>query len=204
MKYKILFTLLFSFSLLNAESYHAQKIANKTIQFSNGTIKKGGHRNWRNNNPGNIEYGEFAKSNGAIGTDGRFAIFPTMNVGYKAQMKLLSGDAYKHKTISQAIKKYAPSFENNTGRYINYIAKNLGVSKNKKIKHLSYSQRLKMVKLMAEYEGMKAGYYLKSSSKYANVTYSSPAAAISKSRSYFKNVLNPQRTRLHKILIGAY
>lgn len=29
----------------------------------------GGSRSWRNNNPGNLEYGKFAKQHGAIGTD---------------------------------------------------------------------------------------------------------------------------------------
>ncbi len=43
--------------------------------------KSGGSRSWRNNNPGNIEYGPFARSMGATGTDGRFAKFPSYEAG---------------------------------------------------------------------------------------------------------------------------
>jgi hypothetical protein len=46
-----------------------------------------GPRNRRNNNPGNIEYGPFAKEHGAIGTDGRFAIFPDEETGFRAMKK---------------------------------------------------------------------------------------------------------------------
>lgn len=49
----------------------------------------GAPRGVRNNNRGNIEYGEFARSMGATGTDGRFAIFPTMEAGDKATAELI-------------------------------------------------------------------------------------------------------------------
>ena len=39
--------------------------------------RSGGTRAWRNNNPGNIEGSNFANTHGAIGGDGRFAIFPS-------------------------------------------------------------------------------------------------------------------------------
>jgi len=135
----------------------AKKIGKKKILYSNGDIKIGGHRNWRNNNPGNLEYGRFAKENGAIGTDGRFAIFPNMNKGFEAQAKLLVGKSYKHKSIKKAILKYAPSFENNSRKYISVITKKLGIKSNTLMKHLSKKQVVKMVKVMSSYEGMKKG-----------------------------------------------
>ena len=46
-------------------------------------------RNFRNNNPGNLEYNDFTKSQGAIGSDGRFAIFKDLKSGETAQLKLL-------------------------------------------------------------------------------------------------------------------
>jgi hypothetical protein len=46
-------------------------------------------RGLRNNNPGNIEFGSFAKKYGATGSDGRFAIFPTMVDGIRAIAELL-------------------------------------------------------------------------------------------------------------------
>ena len=47
-------------------------------------INVGGDRNWRNNNPGNLEDGDFARRHGSIGSDGRFAIFPDYKTGKEA------------------------------------------------------------------------------------------------------------------------
>jgi hypothetical protein len=66
-----------------------------------GQTRSGGDRNWRNNNPGNIEYGKFAISMGAIGSDGRFAIFPSEEMGRKAADTLLKGKSYAN--LSAAI-----------------------------------------------------------------------------------------------------
>ena len=72
-------------------------------------------RNLRNNNPGNIEYGDFAKKHGATGSDGRFAIFPSMQAGQDAQASLLMGYmAQGNNTISKIVSKWAPGNENNT------------------------------------------------------------------------------------------
>ena len=127
------------------------------VQYSNGEKKIGGHRNWRNNNPGNIEYGKFAKSHGAIGTDGRFAIFPSMEVGYKAQADLLSTKRYKSKTLAQAINMYAPSFENDTNSYINSVSKATGIPPNTPMSSLSKEQLVRVTKAMSVHEGMKRG-----------------------------------------------
>ena len=86
-----------------------------------------GSRSYRNNNPGNIEYGEFAKAHGATGSDGRFAIFPTYQAGRTAQEKLLfESGAYKDLTLAQAINKWAPGFENNVPAYLATMNKALG------------------------------------------------------------------------------
>jgi chemotaxis protein histidine kinase CheA len=43
------------------------KPGSNTVELADGSVeKRTGSRNWRNNNPGNIEYGALAKSNGAI------------------------------------------------------------------------------------------------------------------------------------------
>jgi hypothetical protein len=85
-------------------------------------------RGMRNNNPGNIEYGSFAKSHGATGSDGRFAIFPTMAAGQAAQKALLEGYLSSGaNTVNKAISKWAPSSENNTPAYAADVAKQMGV-----------------------------------------------------------------------------
>lgn len=53
----------------------------------------------RNNNPGNIEYGQFAVAHGATGSDGRFAIFPDWNTGANAMAALLR-QRYQGMTLS--------------------------------------------------------------------------------------------------------
>ncbi len=88
-----------------------------------------GPRGLRNNNPGNIEYGPFAKSMGATGSDGRFAIFPTPAAGLQALSALLRGYGKKgFNTLKSAINRYAPSSENNTPAYVKAMANELGVS----------------------------------------------------------------------------
>ena len=109
------------------------------VELENGDIvKKEGTRNWRNNNPGNIEYGSYAKSKGAIGTDGRFAIFPSYEIGRKAKSDLIFGKNYEGRPLGPSgdkksmIEKYAPLVENpNQPKYLEAIKtglKSIGVS----------------------------------------------------------------------------
>jgi hypothetical protein len=74
-------------------------------------------RSWRNNNPGNLKMGSFARRNGAIGeaglspkskpSDPKFAVFPDYKTGRKAQAKRLKeGDLYIDLTLEDLPKKY--------------------------------------------------------------------------------------------------
>jgi len=88
-------------------------------------------RGLRNNNPGNIEYGDFARSHGATGTDGRFAKFATPEAGIKALSDLL--DTYAARglnTPASIIGRYAPPSENQTQAYASSLARSLGISPN--------------------------------------------------------------------------
>jgi hypothetical protein len=87
-----------------------------------------GSRPNRLNNPGDIEWGAFARLNGATALEtpkgnepARFAYFPTPEVGFAALHALLSGPAYCDLTIEQAINKYAPPSENNTLNYVTEV-----------------------------------------------------------------------------------
>ena len=109
-------------------------------------------RNLRNNNPGNIEYGEFAKKHGATGSDGRFAIFPTLQAGQDAQASLLMGYmAQGNNTISKIVSKWAPGSENNTGAYIADVSNKTGIDANSV---LDAAQLGKVRQAMADHEGM--------------------------------------------------
>lgn len=134
----------------------AEKVGSKRIKYSDHE-KIGGSRSWRNNNPGNIEYGEFAKRNGAIGTDGRFAIFPDEDTGHNAKVALLNTSSYRNKSIKKAIERYAPQFENDSKKYADTIASAAGVPTSTKIKDLSPEQFDNLVRKMTDVEGWKEG-----------------------------------------------
>lgn len=131
----------------------------KKQQGMSGTGDKSLPRNLRNNNPGNIRFekGGFAEKHGATGADDKgFAIFPTMEAGEQAQKDLLfKTESYKNLTTDQAISRYAPSSENNTGAYQNMIKKSLGSSydPNKKLSEYSEQDQQKIVTAMQKMEG---------------------------------------------------
>ncbi|HEM9000918.1 TPA: hypothetical protein U2T46_002992 [Burkholderia cenocepacia] len=116
-------------SSFNAGAYNAA-----TGIGSGGGSASGQTRGVRNNNPGNIEYGDFAKKAGAIGSDGRFAIFPNMQVGESAMADLQKGYASRGlDTITKVIKKWAPPNENNTAAYIASVARQTGIDPNQQL-----------------------------------------------------------------------
>ena len=130
-----------------------------TVTKADGTVvKREGLRSWRNNNPGNVEAGDFATSKGAIGDDGRYAVFKTYEEGREAMRSLLfEGKNYRSKTISEAISRYAPPKENDTALYIKRVTDALGVSDSTKLSDLSGDQRATMLDAMQKHEGFKEG-----------------------------------------------
>ena len=117
----------------------------------------GGSRAWRNNNPGNLEYGKFARNNGAIGTDGRFAIFPDTATGFKAMASLLATNSYQKLTIEGAINRYAPPNENNVENYLKSIERQTGLLRSTPMNKLSKDNLLNLAKAMAKHEGNMSG-----------------------------------------------
>ena len=121
------------------------------------SINVGGDRNWRNNNPGNIEAGSFADSHGAIGSDGRFAIFPDAQTGMQALQSLLSSDTYQDLTIEEAMERYAPPAENDTDAYTSFIADNVGVDTSTPMSDLTAAQLTAFAEAIQTFEGGAAG-----------------------------------------------
>ena len=121
--------------------------------------RRTGSRNWRNNNPGNIEFGPFAEKYGAVGSDGRFAVFPTYEAGRAAKEALLfSSEGYAGKTIAGAISRYAPASDgNDTAGYIAAVASAAGVDPNTPLSDLDPQQRQAMLDAMERVEGGGAG-----------------------------------------------
>lgn len=129
------------------------------VRYDTGRVeRRTGARNWRNNNPGNIEFGNFSRRYGAIGSDGRFAIFPTYEMGRRAKEALLfETPSYANLTIAQAITRYAPPSENNTASYINTVANSIGVDPNTPLQNLTPQQRQTMLSAMERVEGFRSG-----------------------------------------------
>lgn len=125
--------------------------------------REGGTRAWRNNNPGNIEYGEFARRQGAVGSDGRFAVFPSYAVGRNAKREMLFGrdSKYIDLTISRAIARYAPDFENNTFDYTKKVADAVGVPVGTKLRELNRQQRQAFIEAIQREEGYREGEVVK-------------------------------------------
>lgn len=87
----------------------------------------------RNNNPGDIEWGFFARTHGADrievlspGRTPRFAHFPTPEAGFAALAALIT-EHYAGSTIAAMMAHYAPPSENNTQHYIDFICAATGL-----------------------------------------------------------------------------
>lgn len=93
-----------------------------------------GSRSNRNNNPGDIEYGDFAHKHGAVRVEdapphkpARFAYFPDADAGFRAMKELLALH-YKGMTVRQMLNKYAPGVENNVSAYEHNVCLWTGLS----------------------------------------------------------------------------
>ena len=115
-------------------------------------------RSVRNNNPGNIEFGPFARSMGATGSDGRFAVFPDAASGRAAQMELLSRYyAGGNDTVAGIVGTWSPAKENGaftTDSYIRAGSTRLGVDPGQ---HLAAGQLSSLADAMASHESGAAG-----------------------------------------------
>lgn len=121
-------------------------------------FRRSGARNWRNNNPGNLEFaGGFSKSRGAVGSDGRFAVFPTLEIGMKAKEDLVFGNNYINLSIRNAIAKYAPEKENDINMYVGQIVQATRATPDTVLKDLTPEQRRAMLDTINRVEGFRAG-----------------------------------------------
>lgn len=98
---------------------------------------KANSRPARNNNPGDLVYGNESIRFGATHSDGRFAVFPDIHTGYTALRRWLSIPAvlkqgkleggYLGATIEQVIYRFAPPFENRSDLYLDYVTHSTGL-----------------------------------------------------------------------------
>jgi hypothetical protein len=108
------------------------------------------------NNPGALRPSSIKEVNDlAIGTiqapSGEFLHFANEEHGYKA-LEIVLRKVYWNGSISECIKRYAPSFENNTSGYVGKIVSKMGISPNTLVKNCNIK---KLMKTIAEIEGFK-------------------------------------------------
>jgi hypothetical protein len=114
-------------------------------------------RSYRNNNPGNLQYGPLAKQWGAVPEkgEGRFAWFASPILGVCAMAHLLAKN-YPNLTLEQAMLKYAPPAENDTESYIHFIVDRVGALRETRIKDLDAEQVIRLLGAITDFEGYKA------------------------------------------------
>lgn len=120
----------------------------------------GGTRNWRNNNPGNIGYGNgsLVKKLGAIGKAGGFAVFPNYETGRKAIFSVLKKDDFQGRTVSKAVEVWAPKEHgNNTELYKKHIHVWTQIDLTRLISSLSAEELEKLVNAIEKKEGSRSG-----------------------------------------------
>lgn len=126
------------FTLNEGETRYANPSA-RGGDLASGSAGAGGNgqpRSVRNRNPGNIVDGSFAKSQpGYVGSDGRFAVFKDEASGRAAQGALLQSYIGRgFDTVGKIINRWAPRSDgNDTGAYVGFVSKQLGVSPSQKL-----------------------------------------------------------------------
>ena len=109
----------------------------------------GGTRGDRNNNPGNIKYGSFAREHGATGFDGPFAVFPDYATGSAAQEALVRGRGYSGLTLHQFAARYAEG----SAAWEKTVGNSLGIGPN----DIVNNQDPKLVEAIRRAEGTGSG-----------------------------------------------
>ncbi|MDR1027700.1 MAG: hypothetical protein LBL46_04770 [Rickettsiales bacterium] len=136
--------------------------ANRTVVYNDGLheiTKSGGSISWRTNNPGNLSYGSEAAAikYGAIGAyplnKWNYGVFPTEEAGQKALEDWLN--KHGNETVSEAMNRYAPPEDNDTGAYREHLASKLDIDQH--IKDLSEKQMADLTAAIKQHEGFISG-----------------------------------------------
>ena len=113
-------------------------------------------RNIRNNNPGNIKIGSSNWDGTIEGADEEFVNFATPSMGIRAMVKTLYTYQDKHNlsNVRELISRWAPYGENDTGAYIDFVSKRMGIDPDKSIDLRSDNDiTKKLVRAMIQKEG---------------------------------------------------
>jgi hypothetical protein len=126
--------------------------------------RTGSSRADRNNNPGNIEDGPFAKAQpGYKGSDGRFAIFESPEQGQAAMGALLGSYGRKgFNTVAKVVGRWSPQSDptnqpGSTNNYAAYVADKLGVAPDEQLNLSDPKVVAALQQAMYEFESGQSG-----------------------------------------------
>lgn len=119
-------------------------------------MKKTTPRGIRNNNPLNIRIGNTWLGERPNPTDNAFEEFVSIEYGYRAAFCIIRRyiKRYHKNTITSIISTWAPANENNTQRYIDFVADKMQISPSDII---DYSDKVQMLRLVAAMQLMECG-----------------------------------------------
>lgn len=142
--------------------FEIQSFEGKNVKYirpdGSGFIRVSGSRTWRNQNPGALRPGPFARKMGACGDAGGFAVFPNEETGMIALRELLKTETYSNMSIAAALHKYAPFCDNNDPiLYQKHLFNMTGVNPTRKISDLSDEEMDSVVNTIKIIEGWKPG-----------------------------------------------
>jgi hypothetical protein len=150
---------------------HVDAAGRVVIDYSDGTseLRDGGSLAWRDNNPGNMAFGRFTRSNGAIGRNGVVrregdkvhlppAIFPDTSTGDQAMRNRLTSPGWAEKTVQQAINGWAPRNDgNDPTRYGAFLSRATNVPLDATLRSLTPDQVDAIARAITREEGWKPG-----------------------------------------------
>lgn len=108
----------------------------------------------RNNNPLNIRIGNVWLGEDPDPTDKTFEQFVSLKYGLRAAFVLLRRYIrhYGLNTISDIIRRWAPASENNTDRYISFVANKSAIAPDEPIRYEEADKVIAVVQAMAMFE----------------------------------------------------
>lgn len=111
-------------------------------------------RGIRNNNPGNIRHDGVRWRGEISGDDPSFKIFETMAWGIRAMFHLLNNYRvlYGCDTLEKLVGRWAPPVENDTERYVSFVAERSKVQRDRKILTTNKDVMIPVVRAMIRME----------------------------------------------------
>ena len=108
----------------------------------------------RNNNPLNIRIGNVWLGEVSNPTDPDFEQFVHIKYGLRAAFVLLRRyiNHYRRNTVPMILAAWAPSTENNTTKYIDFVCQRANITSTQSLTYTDRPTMIQLVKAMAKYE----------------------------------------------------